>query len=361
MLRASCSLACAASARPCCSNRIKTDAEAAGYRTAYIECVEGKRLILFLIPHLKRLLFDLDAAAKSGAAARRALRVLRSFIGAVKIKVEGYEFGLDIEPLPGEADSGDLATDLAALFAAVGKAAKAQDGAILILLDEVQYVTEEDLAALIFAIHRATQEQLPIAVAGAGLPQLAALAGEAKSYAERLFDFPAIGPLSPAEATRAIVEPIERSGAAIEPAAAQRIVAITEGYPYFLQEWGSSAWDAAPTSPIRAADVEAAHATTIKKLDANFFRVRYDRMTPVERRYLRAMAELGPGPHRSGDIAKKFGKIVQQVAPVRNSLIRKGMIYSPSYGDTAFTVPLFDEFLKRAMPEFDRPNPLTAA
>jgi GTPase SAR1 family protein len=334
-------------------NRIKLDAQTQGYKTAYIEAVEGRRLPLLLLPHLRRILFDLDAISRAGAATRRALRVLRSFFGAIKIKTGDVEFGLDIEPLRGEADSGDLETDLAAVFVAAGEAAKAQGSAILILLDEVQYLTEEDLSALILAVHRVTQERLPITVMGAGLPQVAALTGQAKSYAERLFDFQEVGPLDRAEAAQAIVEPIERKEARIELPATELVVSITRGYPYFLQEWGYNIWNTAPASPIMARDVEHSQAATIRSLDQGFFRVRYDRMTPGERRYVRAMAELGSGPHRSGDIAKKLGKDVQQVAPVRNNLIRKGMIYSPAHGDTAFTVPLFDEFLRRMMPEFE--------
>ena len=190
-------------------------------------------------------------------------------------------------------------------------------------------------------------------VFGAGLPQLAAMAGEAKSYAERLFDYPPVGPLESSDAERAIREPIRTKGAEIKRDALAEIVKHTRGYPYFLQEWGKHAWDVADASPITLEDVRQASVGAIAALDESFFRVRFDRLTPVERRYMRAMAELGPGPHRSGDIAARLGRQVTGLGPTRSGLITKGMIWSPSHGDTAFTVPLFDEFMKRIMPGSD--------
>jgi hypothetical protein len=189
-------------------------------------------------------------------------------------------------------------------------------------------------------------------VFGAGLPQLAALAGEAKSYAERLFAFPAVGPLERSAAKRAIREPIRTENADIDSSALETIVGQTQGYPYFLQEWGSHAWDAAPASPITEADVSRAMSAALRALDAGFFRVRLDRLTPREKAYLRATAELGPAPHRSGDIAALLGVQVTTVGPLRSGLLEKGMIYSPQHGDTAFTVPMFDAFMRRSMPEW---------
>lgn len=333
-------------------NRIKTMAENEGYVTAFIEATENKPLARLVIPELRRILFALNAGQKVNAIARRALGVLRSFIGSVKIKVDDVEFGLDIEPLKGEADSGDLEADLSTLFAAVAEAARAKEKAVLILIDEVQYLKDEDLSALIIAIHQMTQRQLPLVLIGAGLPQLAGLAGNSKSYAERLFDYPSVGPLAGKDAVNALREPIEREGASIDDDALQKIMQITQGYPYFLQTWGYQAWNMADQSPITVEDVDNATPIAIQHLDEGFFRVRFDRLTPTEKRYLRAMAELGEGPHRSGDIAQLVGKEVQQAAPLRNGLLRKGMIYSPAHGDTAFTVPMFDAFLKRVMPEF---------
>ncbi len=206
------------------------------------------------------------------------------------------------------------------------------------------------MAALISALHRCSQSQLPVTIVGAGLPQLRGQMGEAKSYAERLFDFPQIGPLDGADARDAIVKPAENEGVEILSAAVDLIVTETQGYPYFLQEWGKHAWNIAPKSPITEADVADASNEAIATLDESFFRVRFDRLTPAEKRYLRAMADLGPGPHRSGDIADQLGRPVQSFGPARSNLILKGMIWSPTHGDTAFTVPLFDQFMKRIMP-----------
>jgi hypothetical protein len=333
-------------------NRIAVIAESEGFKTAYVEAVESRRLALLIIPPLRRLLIELDRTERVNAAVKKSLRVLRSFVNSVKVKVQDVEFGLDIEPQHGEADSGDLESDLTSLFVAVAEAAQSRQTAILFTIDEMQYLGAEDLAALIMAVHRVTQRQLPLIVMGAGLPQFAGLAGNAKSYAERLFEFREVGPLSAEKAAEAIEQPIRREQAAIEAAALAALIAVTRGFPYFLQAWAYNAWNAAANSPIRKSDVESATPATIRQLDEGFFRVRFDRLTPTEKRYLRAMAELGPGPHRSGDIAEKLGREVHKVAPLRSGLIRKGMIYSPAHGDTAFTVPLFDEFLKRMMPVY---------
>ncbi|MBW2496315.1 MAG: ATP-binding protein, partial [Deltaproteobacteria bacterium] len=247
----------------------------------------------------------------------------------------------------------DLERDLQVLIEAAGEAAKSGDTALAIFIDELQYVEEEQLAALITALHRAVQRQLPIVLVGAGLPQLRGRMGRAKSYAERLFDFPEIGPLDEEAARSALAKPAEAEGAAFEPEALEAVLEKTRGYPYFLQEWGKHSWDAADESPITATDVEQASTTTVAALDESFFRVRFDRLTPSEKKYLRAMAELGPGPHRSGDIADVLGRQVTSLGPTRGKLISKGMIWSPSHGDTAFTVPLFDEFMRRIMPGDD--------
>jgi hypothetical protein len=220
-------------------------------------------------------------------------------------------------------------------------------------VDELQYVEEAQLAALISALHRTTQRGLPVMLVGAGLPQLRGQMGNAKSYAERLFDFPMIGALSEPEAREALEKPALAEGVVFTAEAMQGIVQKTQCYPYFLQEWGKHVWDAAQQSPITVDDVDVASVTAIAALDEGFFRVRFDRMTPLEKKYLRAMADLGPGPHRSGDIAKAMGREVANLAPTRGSLIKKGMIWSPNHGDTAFTVPLFDEFMKRIAPADD--------
>jgi hypothetical protein len=266
------------------------------------------------------------------------------------VKYHDIEVGVDLDPEPGLADNGDLEHDLQALLEAVGAAAKKAGTALVLFVDELQYVEETQLAALITALHRAAQRRLPIVLLGAGLPQLRGQMGLAKSYAERLFDFPEIGPLNEVDASIAIAKPAKDEGVDINADALRSIVRKTQGYPYFLQEWGKHAWDTATKSPITAADVKRASAGAVAALDESFFRVRFDRLTPTEKVYLRAMAELGPGPHRSGDIADQLGRKVTSLGPTRNQLIAKGMIWSPNHGDTAFTVPLFDEFMRRIMP-----------
>lgn len=331
-------------------NEIERLAITADYRTITVEAYEGRPLAALLVPHLRKILFEIDRLAGSGDKVRRGFRVLRSFIGSVKFTVDEVSFGLDIDPERGTADSGDLEVDLPSLFVAIGEAAQERRAAIALLIDEIQYFSSGELGALIMAMHRVQQKQLPIVLVSAGLPILPALAGESKSYAERLFSFPEIGALSKVEAAKALQDPAENAGVKFQAGALSRIYDLTLGYPYFLQEWGYQAWNIAQKSPITLDVIEEATPQVIKRLDQNFFRVRYDRLTPGERRFLRAMADLGPGPHRSGDVADVLGVKLAGIGPVRAKLIRKGMIYSPSYGDIAFTVPLFDAFMKRVMP-----------
>lgn len=339
-------------------NRIEAKAEAAGYLTVLVEAHERKPLPALLAPALRQTLFALDRMANLSEKAKRSLRVLKSFLSSIKLKVQEVEVGLDIDPERGVADSGDLEADLPELFVAIGEAAQDRGVGVAILIDELQYLSEDELSALIMAVHRISQKQLPVVVIGAGLPQLVALAGKSKSYAERLFAYPEVGPLSAADAAAALQEPAQTEGATFTDEAIADVVRVTQGYPYFLQEWGYQAWNLASASPIDAQAVEQATAQSIARLDESFFRVRFDRLTPREKDYLRALAELGPGSHRSGDVADLLAVKVQSIAPVRNSLIKKGMIYSPAHGDTAFTVPLFDQFMKRIMPQLPvRPAP----
>ena len=335
-------------------NEIERIAARSGFRTILMEAHEGKPLAVLLAPQLRRLLFELDRIKGAGDKARRGLAVLRSFVGAIKIKVGDLDIGLDIEPEAGSADSGDLEVDLPNLFEAVGEAAQERGSAVAILIDEIQYFSSEELSALIMAMHKMQQRQLPLVLVGAGLPILPGLAGESKSYAERLFDFPAVGPLPEAYAQRALQDPVRAEGVEFEPRALREIFEHTQGYPYFLQEWGYQAWNRAEASPISAAVVRESSALVSRRLDDNFFRVRFDRLTPRERTYLHAMAELGAGPYRTGDIADRLGAKISTLGPVRASLIKKGMVYSPSHGEMAFTVPLFDEFMRRVMPRFER-------
>lgn len=324
-------------------------AEGEGMTAVTIEAPENRSLPGILVPALRAALLRLDRMKQAGEGVKRALRALAGF-AKLKLKYDDLEVALDFAPEPGLADSGDLDADLADLIVAVGEGARERSSALILVIDELQYVPEEQLAALISALHRASQKQLPITMLAAGLPQLLGQMGRAKSYAERLFEFVSVGPLDAAFARDAIRLPIEREDETITPDALDAIVTETQGYPYFLQEWGKHSWDAAEASPITADDVAAATRSALAELDSSFFRVRFDRLTPAEKRYLRGMATLGPGPHRSGDVAEALGVKVSSVAPTRNSLISKGMLYSPAHGDTAFTVPLFDAFMRRVMP-----------
>ncbi len=334
-------------------NEIERLATGEGYRTVSIEAIEDRSLGEMLAPHLRKLLFELDRIAGAGDKVKRGLAVLRSFIGAIKVTVDGTSYGLDIEPEKGSADSGDLEIDLPQLFEAIGEAAQDRNTAVAIFIDEVQYFDQQELGALIMAMHRIQQRQLPLVLLGAGLPILPGLAANAKSYAERLFNFPDIGALTQPEAGRAVEEPMKAAGVMIVPEALDEIYRATKGYPYFLQEWGYQTWNLATASPISAQVAQAASVASIPRLDTNFFRARYQRLTPSETRVLRAMADLGPGPHRTGDIAERLDIMLSSMGPVRAKLIRKGMIYSPAHGELAFTVPLFDEFMIRQIPTFE--------
>jgi hypothetical protein len=335
-------------------NEIDTIANEKGYITAFIEATEDKRkkrLPELLLPHLRRILLKLDTGEMVSTHVKKALRAFQGFMSQFKLQYDSFEFKV-AEPEKGVADSGDLEVDLAELFVAIGEAAASRKTAVAIIIDELQYLEEKELSALIMAVHRISQKGLPLIVVGAGLPQLVGKAGNSKSYAERLFTYPQVGKLKREDAIIALQKPAQQQGVAFTADALEQIVLLTQGYPYFLQEWGYHAWNTAKQSPITKADIDTSTPITLQKLDDDFFRVRFDRLTPSEKRYVRALAALGGTPQRSGDIAEKLGVKVNSIAPLRAQLITKGMIYSPSHGDTAFTVPLFEEFLKRVMPDF---------
>ena len=331
-------------------NRAHEQAEAAGLATVTIEATDRRALPAQLAAELHGVLLRLSRERRVRDLASRALRVLAGFASALNVKYGDVELAIDAPAEPGVADSGDLELDLGALFDAVGTAASASDTALFLIVDELQYRPKVELAALSAALHRAAQRRLPILLAAAGLPQLRARVAEAKTYAERLFEFRDVGPLDAQASADAVAKPIRGRNADITPDAVTMIVAETQGYPYFLQEWGKHAWDIAESSPIDAGDVARASNEVAASLDAGFFRARFDRLTPAQKRYLRAMAELGPGPHRSGEIARVLHRKVTSLGPTRAQLIAKGMIWSAARGDTAFTVPLFDRFMRRIMP-----------
>ncbi len=331
--------------------RFHQEAVSQGYQSSLIEAHEGKTLPELLVPALRKILISLSLTEAAGEKGRQALRALRSFISGVKLSIGDLELG--IEPIRGLADSGDLELDLADLFISVGEAAAERKTAVALCIDEMQYLSQKEFSALIMAVHRSSQLNLPVIVVGAGLPQILGLAGESKSYAERLFDYPKVGALSGPDAKSALNTPATPMGVKYEDAALERIITLTKGYPYFLQQWGYEVWNLAHGPTISLTDVDAATTAAISALDESFFQVRFDRCTPSEKRYMRALADLGEGPKRSGDIADRLGLKVTSIGPTRSKLIAKGMIYSPQHGETAFTVPLFDEYMRRAMPGSD--------
>ena len=326
-------------------NEVQAMAEEEGALTDFIEVASNEPLSKSVVATLRSILLKLDQIKGVSEHVKGSLRVLKSFVGAVK--VEGVEFAVDIEGEPGVADSGTLSRDLAEVFVAAGEAARDRNTLIVILIDEIQSLPREEFEALIMAVHRTDQKRLPLLVVGAGLPLLVRLSGNAKTYAERLFEYPDIGALDPVEAKRALVKPAAQANVEFDDEAIAAVVRETEGYPDFLQEWGYQAWNMAPVSPITKEDVARSSEAAIRRLDQNFFRSRYERLSEPQKAYLDAMARCGPGPHRTGDIAKAMGKSSQQMGPTREALIAGGMIYSPRYGYAAFTVPLFDTFMKR--------------
>jgi hypothetical protein len=333
-------------------NEIHKLALADGYKSIFIEAHENKSLAALILPPLRQVLFTLDRMENVSEKVKRGLRVLKSFFNGIKLKAQDIELSLDVDPEKGSADSGDLEADLPILLEAIAEAASERKTAVAIIIDELQYLSQNELSALIMAIHKISQRQLPLVLFGAGLPQLVALSGRSKSYAERLFDFPQIGPLERKYAIEALQEPMKEQNVEFSEGALEEILEKTKGYPYFLQEWGYQAWNLATSSPIDIETIINATRVSVQRLDESFFRVRFDRLTPREKEYLRCFSELGSGAHRSGEISELLGVKPQSIAPIRNALIKKGMIYSPTYGDTEFTVPLFDEFMKRAIPNW---------
>ena len=333
-------------------NEIKHVAVDTGYHVVSIEAYEDRSLGELIGADLRSVLYEIDRIAGTGDKVKRGLAVLRSFLGTVKLTSHDITIGLDIDPAKGIADSGDLENDLPKLFVAVAEAAADRNTGVAVFIDEIQYFSIQELGALISAMHKIQQTQLPLVLLGAGLPVLPGLAGEAKSYAERLFNFPAIDALQEADAAKALKDPALVRGVDFEGPALGEIFRLTRGYPYFLQEWGYQAWNLASDSPITIEVIRAATPTVISRLDKNFFRVRFDRLTAGEKTFLRAMAQIGPGACRTADIADLLGVKQTSQSPVRARLIRRGMIFSPAHGELAFTVPLFDEFMKRAMPDF---------
>lgn len=329
-------------------NTFQAIAEEAGFRTAKSEITHETEFRPLIARLARRALLAISPASRMRERARRAAAIFKAF--TVRLP-EGLEIGIDIDALLGHGDSGDLGEDLSDLFVALGEAAAEHETGVVFLLDEVQLLAKAELGALIAALHQVSQRELPLTLAGAGLPQLPALTGAAKSYSEHLFRFPAIGRLLDRAAREALELPAKAEGVSFQRRATDRIVELTEGYPYFLQEYGKHVWNIAVGPAIRFTDVERTRDAVELELDESFFQVRIGRATKTELAYLSAMAHLGAGPYRSGDIAAALGRSGPEgVAPTRGRLIEKGLIYSPSYGFTEFTVPHFDSFLRRNFP-----------
>lgn len=326
-------------------NEIGKIAREEGLLVSKVEAPERESLARLLFPEMRKVMRSLSAVEAAKQIAARGLNGLRGFASIFKIDIAGVEIG--VEPEPGFADSGDLQYDLPDLFAVIGQAAQAAGKGWILLIDEVQYLSEADLSALIVSIHHMSQEGLPVLLVGAGLPQVARLAGEAKSYAERLFLYPAVDALDQVSATQAVQKPIADEEASIELAALGNIVDRTRGYPFFLQEWASTAWNNAEGPEITVEDVDHSYAETLASLDAGFFRVRIDRLTKSEVQFVKTMSELGDGPYAMADIAKAMGRTQSSLGPTRANIISKGMIYSTDHGYLNFTVPLFAEYMRR--------------
>ncbi|WJD61464.1 ATP-binding protein [Pseudomonas kurunegalensis] len=326
-------------------NEVGKIAEQEGLLVSKVESPEEESLARLLYPEMRKVMRSLSTVEAAKQIANRGLKGLRGFASIFKIDIAGVEVG--VEPEPGLADSGNLQYDLPDLFNVIGRAAKAAGKGWILLIDEVQYLSEADLRALIVAMHRMSQEGLPILLVGAGLPQVARLAGEAKSYAERLFLYPEINALDAEAATQAVLKPILDEEASIAEAALKEIVVRTKGYPFFLQEWASTAWNYSEGPEISLDDVVQSYSETLALLDAGFFRVRIDQLTPSEVLFVRAMSELGDGPYAVSDIAKVLGRTQSSLGPTRAKVIAKGMAYSTDHGVLDFTVPLFAEFMRR--------------
>ena len=322
-------------------------AEAREWATVEWEVEKNAAFAPKIAAHVRRALLQIAPKVKWTDRVLRAASILKSF--TVTFNPDGaMTAGLDIDALAGIGDSGALSEDLSDLFVAIGEAAQDRGVGVVFLIDEIQFLRPPDLEALIVALHKCTRRSLPITLVGAGLPQIPRLAGEAKSYSERLFRFPQIGELDAASDARdALVLPAAELGVEFEPSAVDFMVAYTQGYPYFLQEYGRIVWDEASASPVTLDDVESLLPLVEAGLDESFFRVRAERTTELELRYLYAMAELGPAPHRASEVARRIRRTVEQAGPIRSRLIDKGLLYTPGHGYAAFTVPQFDRYMLR--------------
>lgn len=327
-------------------NRIKHMAQDKRYVSViHLEIQERKSFVEQLVPELLKVLYDLNMLKGAGVAVRRGLMALRNFISHIKVGVGNIS--IDLAPLQGVADSGELSGELCDLLLAVADAAKAQKRILLLLIDEMQLMEKDELSALCMAMHRAQQHVAAIALVGAGLPTLPKLAGKAKSYAERLFLYPDIDRLGKEEAQAAISVPADAFGATFEQAALDAIYDETLGYPYFLQTWAYALWNHARTPHITFEDVQSVKPRILNSLDKSFFRVRYDRLTPREKIFMHAMATCNSNECTLSEVAKCMNTQSPGISRLRENLLKKGMLFSPRHGIIQYSVPLFREYLLR--------------
>jgi hypothetical protein len=329
---------------------IETRAREAGWITGTYEVrpnVSGRAVFA---REAKRALESLSGRHRMKGRAKRAMRALASFSLVLNAQ-GGVELRVNADPLRGVADSGDLDEDLAELFVEMGRASVELGGGVLFLLDEMHFLELEALEALAAALHRVAQEKLPVAVIGAGLPQLPSRLTLAKSYAERLFAYAPIDRLDREASRRALVEPAEKLDVHYETAAAEFLVDRADGYPYFLQELGSEAWSAATGSPITLDSAERAEDRVRTNLVGGFFRSRFEKAEPAERRFMQAMANLGGvGPYAVRDVADQLGSRSIGTNVITEALRLKGFVYDPIPGHVDFTVPQFADYLRRKHP-----------
>ena len=338
-------------------NRFAELAEMAGWESIELEASKNDETAFrqSIFSKFRAALLHISPRRRWSERARHAAEVLSSFV--LSIDQSGtFSVTWDVDPSEGYGDHGDLGLDLTDVFLAVGEVAKEKGTGIVLLIDEVQFLTTVQLESLIQAVHKSVQKKLPITFVGAGLPQIAELAGDAKSYAERLFKFPRIDSLTPEEARQALVGPAETENVSYDEDAVDLAVSLTHGYPYFIQELGYQAWIVASGNHITAEDISTAKDAYEAKLDGSFFRVRLDRATPLQTAYMRAMAELGSEPQKAADVASLMKRESSQVAPIRSQLIDMGLLYTPQHGYAAFTVPDFDKFMMRAVPRLEVPE-----
>ncbi|MDR5698608.1 ATP-binding protein [Agromyces aerolatus] len=319
-----------------------------------VKCDDG-RFRLAVFTHLKAALLRLAPRPRWTERDRVAAEVLTAFGAQVELAC-AFGVAWDVPAAEGAGDSGDLDMDLADVFVAMGEAARAHERGVVLLIDEAQFLSRTQFEALVHAVHATSQRRLPITWVGAGLPHLAELTGEARSYADRLFSFPSVGPLAPGDARAALTGPALAEGVAFEEAAVQRALEITGGYPCFIQELGAQTWSVAEGDLVRRTDVELAEDAYDARLDSWFFRLRLERATPLQTAYLRAMAELGPAPQKAADVARLMGRESTQVGPIRAELIELGLLYAPEHGYAAFTAPGFDRFMLRVVPQLRVPE-----